>query len=124
MAGKFNRKKGGTPSPSAEAPAQEPLSQAQQKLLSWHKSVKFRRSLFGGVDEGDLWKKLGDLYALYDKALWAERGRYDGLLEAYTAAAGEQMDALRQENESLRQQYADLYEIYLAQKRALEGPHG
>lgn len=122
MAGQFKRKKGG--GSAAQPPDQAPLGQAQQLLHNWHKSVRFRKALFGGVDEGDLWKKLGDLYTLYDKALCSERGRYDGLLEAYTTAAGEQMDALRQENESLRQQYADLYQIYLAQKQALEGPHG
>ena len=56
------------------------LNHEQEKLRQWFQEVKFRKVLFGGVDEIQLWKKLEELYALYEAALLAERVRYDALL--------------------------------------------
>lgn len=58
------------------------ISPEQQAIVQWLKTVKFRKSLLGGVDEVQLWKKLEELYGLYDAALRAERTRYNTLLEA------------------------------------------
>lgn len=52
----------------------------QQQIESWLKQVKFRRRLFGGVDEAQVWTKIRELNELYQKALIAERARYDALL--------------------------------------------
>ena len=41
-------------------------------------------SLLGGVDEVQMWKKLEELYGLYENAIRAERARYNALLEAHT----------------------------------------
>lgn len=64
------------------ANAAEPISREQQAVLDWLRTVKFKKSLLGGVDEVALWKKLEELYTLYEAAILAERTRYDALLEA------------------------------------------
>lgn len=58
----------------------EKLSREQKKIAQWLKQVKFRKTLFGGVSERDVWKKIGELNELYNTALVAERARYDALL--------------------------------------------
>lgn len=57
------------------------LDHEQLRIHKWFTQVKFRKRMFGGVDEADLWKKLLELNALFDAALSAERARYDALLE-------------------------------------------
>lgn len=51
------------------------------KLISWFQTVHFRKKMFGGIDEEDLWRKLEELNHLYESALTAERARYDALLQ-------------------------------------------
>ena len=48
--------------------------------------MKFRKNLLGGVDEAAMWKKLEELYALYEAAIRAERTRYNVLLEQQTGS--------------------------------------
>lgn len=50
-------------------------------VTDWLKKVKFRKKIFGGVDERDVWKKIDELNTLYNNALVAERARYDALLK-------------------------------------------
>ena len=50
-------------------------------VAAWLERVKFRKRMFGGVNERDVWKKIGELNDMYTKALIAERARYDTLLE-------------------------------------------
>lgn len=64
--------------PGAE---QNCISPEQEAIVRWFRTVKFRKSLLGGVDEVSMWKKLEELYALYDAAIRAERTRYNALLE-------------------------------------------
>ena len=52
------------------------LSKEQQDIYEWLSKVKFRKAHFGGLDEADVWSKLGELNALYEKLLIAERARY------------------------------------------------
>ena len=63
--------------PSTDKPA---INSEQQKIIDWLKKVRFRRQLFGGVSEQDVWKKIDELNKLYDAALTAERVRYETLL--------------------------------------------
>ncbi len=58
----------------------DPLNHEQERIQKWLKQVHFKKSLFGGVDEADLWKKIAELNSLYEAALSAERARYDALL--------------------------------------------
>lgn len=60
----------------------EPLNEEQQELLTWLKTMKFKRARFGGVSEEDVWKKISELNRRYDACLRAERARYDALLES------------------------------------------
>ena len=57
----------------------------EQRISGWLQKVKFRKRIFGGVSETDVWKKIGELNDIYREALIAERARYDALLEQRTA---------------------------------------
>ena len=46
-----------------------------EAIAQWLSTVKFRRRILGGVDAVDVWEKIGELNALYQKALTAERVR-------------------------------------------------
>ena len=56
------------------------LPSVRDEIGVFLKKVKFRRRIFGGVDEKSVWKNIGELNALYTKALEAERIRYDVLI--------------------------------------------
>ena len=56
------------------------LNHEQEKLREWFRTVRFRKVLFGGVDEIHLWKKLEELNQIYETSLSAERARYDALI--------------------------------------------
>lgn len=58
----------------------------QSTIVPWLQKVRFRKCLFGGVSEADVWKKLEELNAMYETALAAERARYDALLDAQKKA--------------------------------------
>lgn len=60
----------------------------RKEIQEWLSRVRFRRVLFGGVREADVWKKIAELNALYEKLLEAERIRYDTLLEERTEGKG------------------------------------
>lgn len=59
------------------------LTAEREDIARWLKSVKFRSKIIAGVDETDVWKKIAQLNRLYDKALLAERARYDALICQY-----------------------------------------
>ena len=61
----------------------ECISREQEEIVRWLRTVKFRKTLLGGVDEVQLWKKLEELYGLYEQAIRAERTRCDALLMAH-----------------------------------------
>lgn len=99
MAGKFQSSSGKqtpkqTPKPtkypvrsSPEPDPVEPLNHEQARIQEWLKKTRFRKAVLGGVDEADVWKKIGELNTLYEAALSAERARYDALLAERTGAA-------------------------------------
>ena len=62
------------------------ISPEQEAVIQWFRTVKFRKNLLGGVDEAAMWKKLEELYALYEAAIRAERTRYNVLLEQQTGS--------------------------------------
>lgn len=70
----------------------ETMAAERKEIISWLKTVRFRRRLFGGVDEKNVWKKISELDALYTKALEAERVRYDVLIAEAVNKAGAQND--------------------------------
>lgn len=51
------------------------------KIVEWLEGVSFRKKFFGGVDEQDVWKKINELNDMYERALEAERVRYDTLIK-------------------------------------------
>ena len=90
-----NRKPQAKPEPPApkktrgkpELETAEPLNHEQARIQEWLKKVRFRKAVLGGVDEADVWKKIGELNTLYEAALSAERARYDALLAEHTSTA-------------------------------------
>ena len=62
------------------APEDAKLTPEQREIYEWLQGVQFRRQTFGGLDEADVWRKLEELNALYEKAFLAERERHRGLL--------------------------------------------
>jgi len=69
-----------TNNPSLPSTEKEPLNSEQKTIVEWLKKVRFRKQLFGGVSEQDVWKKIDELNKLYDAALAAERIRYETLI--------------------------------------------
>ena len=53
----------------------------EEKIKGLLQKVKFRKQIFGGVSEKDVWKKIGELNELYRQGILAERARCDALLE-------------------------------------------
>ena len=91
MAGKFSSPKDGAkPNRVRGRPintASEPLNHEQERIQTWLKQVRFKKVLFGGVNEADLWRKIAELNSLYEAALSAERARYDALLAQHQDSA-------------------------------------
>lgn len=79
MAGRFEGKKNLVSPEIGETPA---LNHEHKALRKWFREVRFKKAVIGGVRESDVWKKIGELHALYEAALSAERARYDALLES------------------------------------------
>lgn len=75
-------KAGKSPQPAQRLPGAEDacISPEQLEIVEWYRKVKFRKNLLGGVDEVQMWKKLEELYGLYENAIRAERARYNALL--------------------------------------------
>ncbi len=84
-----------------------PRNHAHEQMLRWLTKVRFRKSLFG-VDERDLWKKLGELNDLYDSAISAERARYDALLEAQQKSANTTVERYKAALNESRAKYNEL----------------
>lgn len=67
-----------------------PLCREVEGIRTWLKQVRFKKTAFGGVDQADVWKKIGELNSLYEQALAAERMRYDALMEERIKSAARQ----------------------------------
>lgn len=59
----------------------------EAKIAEWLRKVKFRKQIFGGVSQADVFKKIGELNDMYREALIAERARYDALLAERSGGA-------------------------------------
>ena len=66
------------------------VSEQEAKIASWLRDVKFRRQIFGGVSEKDVWTKISQLNEMYNQAILAERVRYDALLAERDRKADEE----------------------------------
>lgn len=80
MKKKQSGKKGSCNAGAEWFPQTEALNHEYEKLKEWFRTVRFRKVLFGGVDEIHLWKKLEELNQIYETSLSVERARYDALI--------------------------------------------
>lgn len=67
----------------------ENINSTHAEICEWIKKLKFKRKLFGGLDEDDVLRKMTELNALYEAALLSERARFDALLAQRGDAHGE-----------------------------------
>ena len=88
MAGKYSSGKEKCRTVGKQNSPAEPLNHEQENIRKWLKQVRFKRTTFGGVNEADVWKKIGELNSLYESALSAERARFDALLAERLAEQG------------------------------------
>ena len=72
--------KQGSPLPD-KGGGERPMTKEEQRIAKWLRKLKFRKRLFGGVSEANVWRRIGELNELYERALIAERARYDALIE-------------------------------------------
>ncbi|SFG07961.1 hypothetical protein [Oribacterium sp. WCC10] len=56
-------------------------SKSFEDIAEFIKEMRFRKSLFGGVDEQSVWKKIEDLNNEYKSVFDAQETRYRTLLE-------------------------------------------
>ncbi len=75
----------GTSQKAEDSSSQLSLSTEQENIQNFLGSVKFKKTLVGGVSETDVWKKISELNSLYETALAAERTRFNAILEERTA---------------------------------------
>ena len=59
------------------------------KIAPWLAQVKFQKKAVGGLDPVDVWKKIEELNAMYERAMVAERARYDLLLKISRSRASQ-----------------------------------
>ena len=59
----------------------------EARIAEWLRKVKFRKQIFGGVSQADVFKKISELNDMYREALIAERARYDALLAERSGGA-------------------------------------
>ena len=52
----------------------------EERISGFLQKVKFRKRIFGGVSEKDVWTKIGELNEMYRQALLAERIRCNELI--------------------------------------------
>lgn len=64
-------------------PLDRELTVEYMKIAQWLKKLRFRKKIFGGICERDVWNKISELNAMYEEALTAERIRYDALIDHY-----------------------------------------
>lgn len=97
-----------------------PQNHAHEQMLRWLTKVRFRKSLFG-VDERDLWKKLGELNDLYDAAISAERARCDALLAAQQKSANDTVAKYKAALNEARTKYNELAKYVQKMQRSGTG---
>lgn len=83
-----------------DAPGKQIESVEQQSIREWLKKVRFRKTIFGGLQEADVWKKMAEFNTMYEAALTAERMRYDTLLKEQVPIL-----AQRRANQMVNQMY-------------------
>lgn len=64
---------------------------SREDIEKWLNQVRFKKTVFGGVQESDVWKKIAELNTMYEQALTAERVRYDTLLKERAEVMAQEM---------------------------------
>lgn len=44
----------------------------REEIKNWFRNLKFKKKLFGGIDEADVWAKFQELNQMYEKLLIEE----------------------------------------------------
>ena len=85
------------------ASAAEPQSEEHERIIEFFKKLRFRKKMFGGVDERVVWKKLEELDRLYEEAIRAEKLRGKALINEYKRSAIAEIEKLEKMIRLLRE---------------------
>lgn len=55
-------------------------AKSMEDIAAELKSLRFKKTLFGGVSEADVWRQLEKLHAAYQSVLDAQAARYEAIL--------------------------------------------
>ncbi len=80
------------------------MAKSMEEIAEMLKSTRFKRRLFGGVDEDDVWIKLERLQKEYAELIEAERHRAQGALNEWKECAYKLDKLLTKKNEQLKAQ--------------------
>ncbi len=58
-------------------------AKTMEDIAEMFRRLKFRKKLFGGVEEQDVWKKLDDIQKAYRSAYEAQAVRYETILSEH-----------------------------------------
>lgn len=62
-------------------PGKAERSRSMEDVARYIKRMKFRKRLFGGVDEADVWRQLEALHKEYEAVFTRQELKYETLLE-------------------------------------------
>lgn len=57
-----------------------PGSPSKKEIADYLKNIKFRKKLFGGADEYDVWRKIKKLDEMYQKEIEKQKLQYEALI--------------------------------------------
>lgn len=78
------------------------MAKTMQEIASLLQQVEFRRRIFGGVDEQDVWRALDGLQAEYRQLTEADRQRYAGLLRERELRIQQLTQQVQQQEQQLK----------------------
>lgn len=64
-----------------QKPAHRPPSRTMEDVAAYIEAMRFRKKLFGGLDEADVWQKIEALHREYEAVFLAQEIRWQEAVE-------------------------------------------
>lgn len=64
------------------------VNHSMEPIANLLKTMKFRKKILGGVNEADVWKKIGLLQEEYEKSFEMQREKYEAIIDFLKEQAG------------------------------------
>lgn len=84
------------------------MAKQYKELEKFLGSVRFRKQLFGGVDEDDVWRVFERLHNEYDELLTLQRQHLEGAISGWKDYALQLQDMLRENADEMKRLCEDL----------------